>query len=123
MDDVNPEVFMAYLIQFDKFVAFDVNQSFTNSTLTCNISGVLFSSNFNITCSAQKMWLWSHLLKNSLKENFIFCAKFGSKAKNLMHFTPTATRLVLCEKMFLEISQNSQENTCARVSFLTKLQA
>ena len=25
--------------------------------------------------------------------------------------------------MFLEISQNSQENTCARVSFLTKLQA
>ena len=27
------------------------------------------------------------------------------------------------EKMFLEISQNSQENTCARVSFLIKLQA
>ena len=26
------------------------------------------------------------------------------------------------EKVFLEISQNSQENTCARVSFLTKLQ-
>ena len=26
------------------------------------------------------------------------------------------------EKAFLEISQNSQENTCARVSFLTKLQ-
>ena len=26
-------------------------------------------------------------------------------------------------KMFLKISQNSQENTCARVSFLTKLQA
>ena len=25
--------------------------------------------------------------------------------------------------MFLEISQNSQENTCARVSFLVKLQA
>ena len=27
------------------------------------------------------------------------------------------------EKAFLEISQNSQENTCARVSFLIKLQA
>ena len=26
-------------------------------------------------------------------------------------------------KAFLEISQNSQENTCARVSFLMKLQA
>ena len=29
-----------------------------------------------------------------------------------------ATRGVLCKKVFLEISQNSQENTCARVSFL-----
>ena len=27
------------------------------------------------------------------------------------------------KKMFLEISQNSQENTCARVSFLINLQA
>ena len=27
------------------------------------------------------------------------------------------------EKVFLKISQNSQENTCARVSFLIKLQA
>ena len=30
---------------------------------------------------------------------------------------------VFCEKVFLEISQNSQENTCATVSFLIKLQA
>ena len=30
---------------------------------------------------------------------------------------------VLYKKVFLEISQNSQENTCARVSFLVKLQA
>ena len=34
-----------------------------------------------------------------------------------------ATRGVLCKKVFLEISQNSQENTCDRVSFLIKLQA
>ena len=27
------------------------------------------------------------------------------------------------KKLFLKISQNSQENTCARVSFLIKLQA
>ena len=33
------------------------------------------------------------------------------------------TGSVLQQKVFLEISQNSQENTCARVSFLTKLQA
>ena len=37
--------------------------------------------------------------------------------------TEAATRGVLCKKVFLEISQNSQENTCARVSFLIKLQA
>ena len=34
-----------------------------------------------------------------------------------------ATRGVLQEKVFLEISQNSQENTCASVSILIKLQA
>ena len=33
-----------------------------------------------------------------------------------------ATRDALKEKMFLEISQNSQENTCARVHFFKKLQ-
>ena len=30
---------------------------------------------------------------------------------------------VFCKKGFLKYSQNSQENTCARVSFLIKLQA
>ena len=34
----------------------------------------------------------------------------------------SSTGDVLQEKAFLEISQNSQENTCARVSFLIKLQ-
>ena len=34
-----------------------------------------------------------------------------------------ATEGVPWKKVFLEISLNSQENTCARVSFLIKLQA
>ena len=34
------------------------------------------------------------------------------------HITEAATEGVLWEKMFLKILQNSQENTCARVSFL-----
>ena len=34
-----------------------------------------------------------------------------------------ATRGVLPKKVFLEISINSQEHTCARLSFLIKLQA
>ena len=33
------------------------------------------------------------------------------------------TRGVLWKKVFLEISQNSQENSCAEDSFLIKLQA
>ena len=38
--------------------------------------------------------------------------------------TEAATKGVLFKKVFfLEISQNSLENTCARVSFLIKLQA
>ena len=32
-----------------------------------------------------------------------------------------ATRSVLCKKIFLEISENLQEHTCVRVSFLIKL--
>ena len=36
--------------------------------------------------------------------------------------TEAATRGVLWKKVFLEISHNSRENTCARVSFLIKLQ-
>ena len=34
-----------------------------------------------------------------------------------------STRGVLWKKVFLEILQNSQANTCARASFLIKLQA
>ena len=37
-----------------------------------------------------------------------------------VHSSETATRGVLCKKVFLEISQNSQENTCARASFLIR---
>ena len=36
--------------------------------------------------------------------------------------TEAATRGVLWKKVFLEYSQNSQENICARVSTLIKLQ-
>ena len=38
-------------------------------------------------------------------------------------YLEAATRGVLGKKVFLEISQNSQENTCARASLLIKLQA
>ena len=60
-------------------------------------------------------------------ENFIFCAVLISSFVLLME-NQTYTKKKhppeeFCnKKVFLEISQNSQENICARVSFLIKLQ-
>ena len=53
---------------------------------------------------------------------------FFSKYINLLQnvkllLREAATGGVLWKKVFLKISQNSQENTCARFSFLIKLQA
>ena len=45
-----------------------------------------------------------------------------SNVINLVATEPVAQRCSV-KKMFLEISQNSQENTCAKVSSLIKLQA
>ena len=59
------------------------------------------------------------ILDNTLLENFL-------KKKNCFLdrvIKEAATRGVLCKTTFLEISQNSQENTCTRVSFLIKLLA
>ena len=54
--------------------------------------------------------------KNQLK-------RYENEHKSVKGDPEAATRDVLQEKVFLEISQNSQENTCVRVSFLIKLQA
>ena len=43
------------------------------------------------------------------------------KAIFIEHSTEAAARRCSVKYVFLEISQNSQENTCARVSFLIKL--
>ena len=42
---------------------------------------------------------------------------------NISEFAEAVVQRCSAKKVFLEISQNSQENTCARVSFLIKLQA
>ena len=46
-----------------------------------------------------------------------------TSGNNSFEMTVTTTGGVLSEKLFLKISQNSQENTCARDSFLIKLRA
>ena len=49
--------------------------------------------------------------------------KNEKKKKKKKNAVEAATRGAPCKNVFLEISQNSQENTCARVSLLIKLQA
>ena len=64
-------------------------------------------------------------------ERYTLCLNVMSPVTPVMEIKPysstwcseAATRNVLWKNMFLEISQNSQENTSARVSFLIKLQA
>ena len=57
--------------------------------------------------------------------NFDAVARFQAywDQRRYEKLSEAATRGVLYKEVFLEILQNSQENTCARVSFLIKLQA
>ena len=47
----------------------------------------------------------------------------GPCQTSMMVFLQAVTQRCSWKKVFLEILQNSQENTCASVSFLVKLQA
>ena len=62
--------------------------------------------------------------KISIFQPIYWCGHFVERtvSAEFRAVTDAATRGVLWKKVFLEISQNSQENTCARVSFLIKLQ-
>ena len=64
--------------------------------------------------------------RNEEVETGINLCKFGMRLSQYVTKWPkvaeAATRGVL-KKVFLEISQNSQENTCARVPFLIKTQS
>ena len=56
-----------------------------------------------------------------MKQNLI--AKSVEVIKSAKRILEALVQTCSVKKVFLEISQNSQENTCARVSFLIKLQA
>ena len=62
-----------------------------------------------------------YMKKYKNKKNMVFKDKW--KCVYICICLEAATGGVLWKKVFLEISQNPQENTCARVSFLTKFQA
>ena len=73
--------------------------------------------------------LFHQLPDGSPLSNFMFNFLLGRIQDSVKHLwlTEIAIGAVVqrcsVNKVFLEISQNSQENTCARVSFLIKLQA
>ena len=89
----------------------------------------------------RKLRIWSHLERNSLMENFIFCAVLDKNKiawivpmcdSDFLHekmievsfiwsFYRSSRPRCSVKKVFLEILQNSQESTCTRVSFLIKV--
>ena len=60
-----------------------------------------------------KQWMWRMFLPNSFQK----CRSSRSQ----MFFRSSRPEM-FCKKLFLEISQNSQENICARAFLLLKLQ-
>ena len=75
-------------------------------------------------CSHNKK-IEDELLQCRKKSNLNSSIKLSFQETNTQETlkSEAATTGVLCKTVFFEISQNSQENTCARVSFLIKLQA
>ena len=68
------------------------------------------------------MLLYSNTKVNKYSSCYLFLSLSGRWFILIKH-TESATGGVPYEKVFLEISQNSLENTCARDSFLIKMQA
>ena len=75
------------------------------------------------------LWLQIRSLDSHLEESFKGCSKTNVKQVCLTERSTTleqaevVVRRCSVKKVFLEISQDLQENTCVRVSLLIKLQA
>ena len=72
-------------------------------------------------------WKKENKFESKKKKNFFFFKKLFlwtiSNFWSTVFNTKPATGIVLWKKVLLKISQNSQENTCIRVSFLITSQA
>ena len=42
----------------------------------------------------RKIWIWSHLLKKSLMENFVFCALLGKSLSELLEITQREVNII-----------------------------
>ena len=88
---------------------------FNNSIILVKIDKVfLFPKNYIFCSDIMKTLMTS----NSIRVEY-FLLKYCKcyQRKNVYHKVRSSRPKVLCKKLFLEISENSQENTCVRVSF------
>ena len=60
------------------------------------------------------------MLENIVRENLVYTITFLVKFFSVLQDTEAVARKSSVEKVILEISQNSQENTSARVFFKKK---
>ena len=71
-------------------------------------------------------FIWPSLFSCNTKVNLNYCVGVKEKRpqkSSRNQDTEAVARRYSVKKVFLEMSQNSQGNTCARISFLIKLQA
>ena len=61
--------------------------------------------------------------KGFLQNLYINDFNYATKHEAIQVYREAVAQRCFVKKVFLQISENSQENTCARASFLIKLQA
>ena len=90
-------------------------------SLFIKFGSLILSKSDSSTGAFLKYW---EIFKNTCFEKHLrtTASEFWIFRLQPVHLNARSCRGVLCKKVFLEISQNSQENTYARVSFLIKLQ-
>ena len=95
---------VAYWDGMDRLYNIITRPRFLNTRLSFSNTQPSFWFSLNISKTQPSVW--------KTRQCVLTCIK-----------SEAATRTILCKKVFLEISRNSRENTCARFSFLIKLHA
>ena len=100
---------------------FKVNNIDTRTTsIDVVLVSLLLTSNLFKTNIRIIVEVWLFVRKTTW---YLFIISLLHQNLSCPYLTEAATGGVLYEKVFLITSQNSQENTCVRVSFIIKLQA
>ena len=77
-----------------------------------------------VECAPKKFFLnLDHIKKMCILKTKVCKKRIKLVVKMWQVWSEALARSCSVKKVFLEISQNSQENTCVRVSYLIKLQA